>query len=71
MNLSVLIDSSGELAFIYAIGFIISLYLIHLISIQISDVTRLKLITVIQTYPNFGGGKIWMRKLFVPWFVTK
>jgi hypothetical protein len=48
MNLSVLIDSSGELAFIYAIGFIISLYLIHLISIQ-----------------------IWMRKLFVPWFVTK
>jgi uncharacterized integral membrane protein len=35
-------DSSRELASIYAIGFIISLYLLLLIGVQTSDVTGLK-----------------------------
>jgi hypothetical protein len=35
-------DSSRELVSIYAIGFVISLYLILLISVQISDVTGTK-----------------------------
>jgi hypothetical protein len=35
-------DSSHELVFIYAIGFVINLYLILLISVQISDLTRTK-----------------------------
>ena len=35
-------DSSRELALIYAIGFIISLYLILLIGVQTSDLTATK-----------------------------
>jgi hypothetical protein len=36
-------DSSRELVFIYAIIFLISLYVIPLISVQTSDVTGLKI----------------------------
>jgi hypothetical protein len=39
-------DSSNELASIYAIGFVIRLYLIFLIGVQTFDVTRLKFIGV-------------------------
>jgi len=40
-----LIDSSRELAFIYAISFVINLYLIFLISVQTSDAIDTKVIS--------------------------
>ena len=43
-------NSSRKLAFIYIIGFVISLYLILLICIQTSDVTRLNFSPTDQTF---------------------
>jgi hypothetical protein len=42
MNQLSLIDSSRELDFIYAINFVINLYLILIIGVQTSDMTGLK-----------------------------